>query len=257
MNEPAKKGRPVGVLVLIFWQLLEGGVGILVTTTVASKMESVSLTGLILTFSLIPFVAAYGLWGLRGWAWYLTLILAVLSVPRGIIGLFSGDILMVLRIAIYAGIIGYLMGDETKKLFFFKESWLKDLNDQDEKARIRAAVRLGEIKDVRAINPLIAVLNHADVDVQVRATRLLARIGVAAIPLLLRELRDFDPRSREAAARTLGYMKHVDAVEPLIEALKDGSEEVRKQAERGLKRFTGENLGQSYQSWQSWWGENK
>ena len=88
---------------------------------------------------------------------------------------------------------------------------LKDLN-----VRSGAAKALGEIKDVRAIDPLIAVLGDED-----NAVEALGKIGAPAVEPLIAALRDEDWYVRENAAEALGETKDARAVKPLIEALKD------------------------------------
>jgi HEAT repeat protein len=70
------------------------------------------------------------------------------------------------------------------------EEIIQQLNSSDRKDRLRAAVRLGETKDTRAVEPLINSFQHD---------------GYSAV--------------RESAARSLGKLKDPRAVAPLVAAL--------------------------------------
>ena len=54
---------------------------------------AVALVGLVLTlFALLDFVLAWGLWALRRWAWWLTMITSVLSLAGSVSTLASGNL---------------------------------------------------------------------------------------------------------------------------------------------------------------------
>lgn len=74
-------------------------------------------------------------------------------------------------------------------------------------SREEAAEALGEIRDPKAVDPLIAAL------------------------------RDRDAEVREEAAKSLGMIGDRKAVEPLNEALKDVDPKVRREAEQALARL--------------------
>ncbi|MBN2686096.1 MAG: HEAT repeat domain-containing protein [Pontiellaceae bacterium] len=62
--------------------------------------------------------------------------------------------------------------------------------------------------------------------------------------------------------RTMGAIglrrtKSPDAVEPLIVALSDKEEPVRKAASQGLKEITGVDFGEDAQQYRTWWSANK
>jgi len=96
--------------------------------------------------------------------------------------------------------------------------------------RIRAARKLGEIKDTRAIKPLIAALKERNCAVRLEAAEALGKIGDvrAAEPLIMSLLKDSDPNVRGAAARALGEIKDERGVKPLLSTLDDINSEVRK-----------------------------
>ena len=86
---------------------------------------------------------------------------------------------------------------------------------------------LGKVKDRRAVEGLIAALNHKDSNV------------------------------REKAAEALGEVKDPKSVEPLIAILKDKEETIREVAAKALEKITGKDFGQDYDKWQKWWVQNK
>jgi HEAT repeat protein len=83
---------------------------------------------------------------------------------------------------------------------------IDQLNGADFRARVSAATALGEIKDPRAVEPLIAALNNPNEDL------------------------DF----RRAAAEALGEIKDPRAIEPLIAVLEDTDSFLRWRAARAL-----------------------
>jgi len=78
---------------------------------------------------------------------------------------------------------------------------------KDTAVRISAAKALGELKDARTVEPLIAVLKDRDWSV------------------------------REAAAGALGQLGDSRAVEPLIAVLKDSGKDVHEAAADALKKL--------------------
>lgn len=101
---------------------------------------------------------------------------------------------------------------------------LENLKDKDWQIRWYAASSLGEMREGRAVEPLIVVLQK-------------------------------DPNGyvRAMAAWALGQIGDPRAVGPLIEALTDESHDVRKRAPLALKQITGEDLGKDQAKWRAWW----
>jgi len=97
---------------------------------------------------------------------------------------------------------------------------------------IEALVTLGEIKDPKAVIPLI------------------------------KDLRDSNMRVRSAATWLLGELRDYRAVESLIDALGDRDEEVNKRIAEALIKITGHNFDEGIDIeesalWRNWWKENK
>jgi HEAT repeat protein len=103
-------------------------------------------------------------------------------------------------------------------------------------ARANAARALGEIKDPRAIGPLIDSLADAGWDDEKMVIEALAKISQPAVGPLIAALKDKGrlPRIRRNAAKALGRIKARSAVEPLVEALEDTEISVRMSAASAL-----------------------
>lgn len=85
------------------------------------------------------------------------------------------------------------------------ESLIPVLKDKHSRVRSEAAVVLGNIKDPRAVEPLIAAIK----DTQVRwdAARALVKIGGPAVEPLIAALKDKDRLARQGAAAVLFEIK--------------------------------------------------
>ena len=103
-------------------------------------------------------------------------------------------------------------------------SLIAALRDPDPYVRQASAWSLGLLGDSRAVQPLIDVLAHdADNAVRQFAMTALQAFGAAAVEQLLVALRAEDPLVRRASAEALGRFGDGQAVEPLIAALRSGS----------------------------------
>ena len=108
------------------------------------------------------------------------------------------------------------------------ERLINDLKDPSWQIRWYAASALGEMKETRAVEPLIATLKN-----------------------------DNNGYVRAMAAWALGQIKDRRAVEPLIAAITDESSDVRKRSPLALKQITGKDFGKDQAKWQEWWEKNK
>lgn len=106
------------------------------------------------------------------------------------------------------------------------------LNDEDEEVRDRVKLALGEIKDTRAIEPLLATFRQQRKrgDAEDAAEESLIRIGPAAIPALIKALENDAPEVKESAARVLGKMGSdaKEAVPVLISLINDEDENLSR-----------------------------
>jgi HEAT repeat protein len=124
--------------------------------------------------------------------------------------------------------------------------------------RSAAYYALGEIKDVRAVEPLIAKLDDEDKDVRSAACDALRKIkDVRAVEPLIAKLDDEDKDVKQAACYALGETKDVRAVEPLIAKLDDEDKGVRQQALGALVKITRDEtdqklLSEYFEVWSPW-----
>jgi HEAT repeat protein len=108
------------------------------------------------------------------------------------------------------------------------ERLIADLKDRSWQIRWYAASALGEMKEPRAVEPLIGILKN-----------------------------DRNGYVRAMAAWALGKIKDRRAVEPLIDGITDESNDVRKRAPLALKEITGQDFGKDPAKWREWWEKNK
>lgn len=102
-------------------------------------------------------------------------------------------------------------------------------------ARKTAAVTLGHIKSVGAVEPLGKALDDAEAEVQLAAAKSLGQIGEASgSPALVGKLSDSSRELRQACAESLGLTGGDAAAEGLIEALADSDKSVRDTAKDSL-----------------------
>lgn len=113
------------------------------------------------------------------------------------------------------------------------EGLIKKLNSSDSDTTARAAEALGEIRDERAIKPLIYTLKNAeDSNVKQKAAEAVAKTGNAnvALPPLIDALKHDDWTVRYRAAQAIGTLGDPRATPALIRLLDDPVKDVRKNA---------------------------
>lgn len=115
------------------------------------------------------------------------------------------------------------------------DTLVQDLKDNDLIMRLHAAKALGEAKDARAVEPLIAALG--DKGCGHTAANALAKIGKPAVEPLVVALKNENPFVRRNAAEALGEIKDASAVKPLVDALKDDDLIVRRNAAKALGKI--------------------
>ena len=103
------------------------------------------------------------------------------------------------------------------------EHLIRLLNHWESAIRQIAAQKLGELRDVRAVEPLIHAFKDDDGMVRRAAAIALGQIGDkrALEPLVHALNKDADRVVRRRAATALGQLGDKRAIEPLINALKD------------------------------------
>jgi HEAT repeat protein len=108
--------------------------------------------------------------------------------------------------------------------------WVKKLKENDPAARGKAAWELGELRDPRAVEPLISTLKDRDVDVQAEAIIALGKVGTPAVPPLIECLSEREPRLRKNAVAALGVIQDQRSVNSLIPLLYDRDGDVSRAA---------------------------
>jgi len=167
-------------------------------------------------------------------------------------------LVLVFGIALIIG-VSYLVKSNRQKAV---ESLIGALKDSDTYVRRKAAEALGDIGDVRAVEPLIAELALRDGSLtsnRDEVTKALGKIGAPAVEPLIAALKDSNSNVRAGAAgvlKQLGWQPPdieievwfwvagwefdkcvkigAPAVEPLIAALKDSYGDVSHQAAKAL-----------------------
>lgn len=116
------------------------------------------------------------------------------------------------------------------------------LKDLDEDVRYEAALSLGKLKARSAFKPLNRLMmEDEEPDVCAAAATALGHLGIMeAIGPLEIKLKDPDMFVRASAARALGNLKNVSAVNMLVELLRtDGISDVREAAREALEKIGG------------------
>ncbi len=116
------------------------------------------------------------------------------------------------------------------------DTLINQLQGRDPGVRGEAARKLGDLKDSRAVEPLVAILKK-DKNREVRwsAEDALVNIGGPSVEPLMKMLKDDSWRARRRAVRTLGKIKDPRAIEPLVALMKtDDDCYVRKYAARAI-----------------------
>jgi HEAT repeat protein len=129
-------------------------------------------------------------------------------------------------------VLGYL--EDVRAL----EPLISALNDSNSDVRRSAAIALGNLKDIRALEPLIPALSDNSSDVRRSAAFALGNLNDSrAVDPLIQALDGKDSDVRAAAASSLGNMKNKSAVDPLIAALSDNSSDVRLKSAEALGKI--------------------
>ena len=104
------------------------------------------------------------------------------------------------------------------------------LENENWRVRWHSAEILGEIKDDRAVKPLINALNDKNNGVISNSIIALCEIGEPAVEILINALKDGEWRLRWHSAEILGEIKDDRAVKPLTDVLNDENNDVRMAA---------------------------
>jgi hypothetical protein len=116
------------------------------------------------------------------------------------------------------------------------DAMLLDLKDPHWLNRKYAAEVLGELKDQRAVDPLLEALTDEVGDVRQRAYDSLIKLGGASVPSLIPLLVSEEEELRQAATEILRKIGK-PAVEPLATALTDADDRLRTRIMKVLDRM--------------------
>jgi HEAT repeat protein len=108
------------------------------------------------------------------------------------------------------------------------------LREGDGNLRWGAAIALGKIRDLRAIDPLIRALADKYENVRAESAKSLAAIGKPALKPLVRFLQHSDKSVRIEVVTALGALKDSDAIQPLMQILDTADEDERVEIEDAL-----------------------
>jgi HEAT repeat protein len=163
--------------------------------------------------------------GKAGWVLLLgTVVITWLCLPERAIGEAALDAAVASE--------SMLVSDEQAQSVQDLISSLRKDNPYD---RQRAAIALGNAKDVRAVEPLLQSLQDDDDFVRNFAARALGNIGdPRALDPLIKALGDKHVLVRCSAARALGNLKDARVVDPLIKTLENEDFLVQRSAAEAL-----------------------
>ena len=117
------------------------------------------------------------------------------------------------------------------------------LNHKEAKIRECTAASLGKLRDTRAVESLIAALNDEQERVRWYAADSLGKIGdPVCVDSLIKLLSDTNARVRESAVTALGQIGNQQAIESLIKALQDADKRVAEQAAESLVNIKNMNF---------------
>lgn len=113
------------------------------------------------------------------------------------------------------------------------------LNEQnDEALRLRIIKLLGQTRDARAVEPLVAELNSPQSIVRREAVKALGRLGNdEAIEPLVTSLKDQHESVRRAAVMALGQLGHQSAIVPLTNTLNDSAPSVAQEVAEAIHKI--------------------
>ena len=113
--------KPTGVIIIALLQLISSlvaiGLGVLVlAVTLALPLLGMILALIPLIIGIIGLILFWGLWTLKGWAWFWTLLLNLIAVLLGLLG-FSFDLTFLLQWGLNLIIVIYLLIPSTRAAF--------------------------------------------------------------------------------------------------------------------------------------------
>jgi len=124
--------------------------------------------------------------------------------------------------------------------------------------RMNAAIALGEIGSPAAVPALLTLLKDSDWAVREQAAVALGKIkDSSAMEPLSAALKDPEWKVRMAAISAIAGIGGKAAVEPLLSVLDDRFPHIRAAATACLRDITGQDFGDTRDTWMKWWQEQK
>lgn len=114
---------------------------------------------------------------------------------------------------------------------------IRQLKSSDVETCRRAADKLGESGNAKAVEPLILALKEEKHPLSYYAENALVKCGAVAVEPLITALKDSSREVRREAAKALGKIGDARAVEPLIDALNDSHDWIRRNAVEALGKI--------------------
>lgn len=138
---------------------------------------------------------------------------------------------------------------------------LSGLPDTKMNLSVRCVMLLRALNTLRTERLLVACLRHESSPVRRQAMSALGALGSRkeCVQPLIQALVSIDltARDKAKACRTLGQIKALEAIEPLIETLEDDNAAVRAGALSALKMISGVRMGANPAQWSGWWKGQK
>jgi hypothetical protein len=128
-----ERRRPTGILIIAILMIIIGigslilGIAALSFGLLLSSSDQdlpgglapgiIASGGFTLALGIATLVISWGLLKAKGWAWLLTVIIAIISIINSIAALFVGSIPHIIMIIIYGAILYYLFRPDVKSYF--------------------------------------------------------------------------------------------------------------------------------------------
>lgn len=119
---------------------------------------------------------------------------------------------------------------------------MKALNEESEEVVAAAAYSLGKLKEEKATSLLIPLLSHSSEYIRQTVTKAIEKIGDKSIPILIKDMEQRPLNTRYLIVNILGKIGGEQAVDTLLETLKDNNEYIRLSSAHALSEL-GNNRG--------------
>jgi uncharacterized membrane protein (DUF2068 family) len=129
-----QKNRPLGVTIVAILMIISGVISLvggslgliggIALSVLANDPEFgifgaglVAISSVIIALGIASLVVAWGLFRGKGWAWLITVIIAIISIVFSIVGIASGQLHSIVTLIIYGVIVYYMYRPEVKSYF--------------------------------------------------------------------------------------------------------------------------------------------